>query len=178
MVATQEKLISATKSNVEDVLMIAKTAFTSAERLAALNLNTARKLMDSTAANIHAAMEVKNPQELFAFYRGMAMPAIDFAVAYSSSVYEIAAEAKAVLGSFFEERSGEIQGQVESVLERAMKNAPVGSDMALSAFKTAMASANTTFETVKKTSKQAVEMAESNVKAATAATLKSLKAAA
>lgn len=178
MVATTEKFVSATKSNVETLLAIANTAFVSAERFAALNLNTARTLLEATVSNTKAALEIKSPQELLAFQKGLAMPAIDKAVAYSRSVYEIATETQEVLNQFCESQVAEIKGNVETAIETAMKNAPAGSDVALAAVKSAMASANTTYESVKKSSKQAVEMAEANVKAATNATLKTLKAAA
>lgn len=178
MVATTEKFVSASKANVETLMAFANTAFASAERLAALNLNTARTLLEGTVSSTKAAMELKNPQDLLAFQKSLLVPAVNNAVAYSRSVYEIATETQAVLNKLCEGQVAEIKGNVETAIATAMKNAPAGSDVALAAVKSAMASANTAYETVKKSSQQAVEMAEANVKAATNATLKTFKAAA
>ena len=178
MVATKEKFVTASKSGLEAFVTVAQTAFASTERLAALNLSTARTLMDSSVANIHAVMGMKNPQEMVSFQKGLMMPAINAAVEYSRAVYEIASGTQAVLGQFFENKAIEIKGQVESSIEGALKSAPVGSDAALSAFKSVTDSANTAYASLKSATQKAVEMTEANVKQATDATLKSIKAAA
>ena len=57
------------KSNVEAVLTLANTAFAHAERLAALNLNTARSMLEDGAANAKALLAVKDVQELVSLQR-------------------------------------------------------------------------------------------------------------
>lgn len=178
MVATKEKFVSASKSSLEAIVTVAQTNFASIERLAALNLNTARTFMDTTVSNVHGAMELKSPQEFLAFQKGLLMPSINAVVEYSRAVYEITSGTQEVLGKFFEDKAIAIKGQVETSIEGAMKSAPVGSDVALSAFKTATDSANTAYASLKSATKKAVEMTETNVMQAASATLKSLKAAA
>ena len=178
MYANTEKFATAGKANVETLLVIANTAFASAERLAALNLNTARTLLEETVASTKAALSIKNPQDLLAFQKSLAMPAIEKAVAYSKSVYEITNQTQEVFGTLFEGKASEMKVEFDAAMENVAKNAPAGSDVALRAVKSAIASANSTMETVKKSAKQAVEMAEANVSAATSATLKTLKSAA
>lgn len=51
MFTNPEQLANANKANVEALLTLANTAFASAERFAALNLNTARSLMEDTVNN-------------------------------------------------------------------------------------------------------------------------------
>ena len=178
MYATTEKITTAGKANVETMLVIANTAFASAERLAALNLNTARTLLEETMSNTKAALEIKSPEQLLAFQKSLALPSIEKAVAYSKSVYEITTQTQEVMNSLFEGKAVELKGEFNAALDKAVKSAPAGSDVAISAVKSALASANSTLETVKKSAKQAVEMAEANVNTATSATLKALKAAA
>jgi phasin family protein len=173
-----EKLISANKANVETLMFVANTAFASAERLAALNLNTARGLMEDTVANTKAVMSIKNPQELLAMQKSLAQPALDKAIAYSRAIYEIATQTQEVMGKLVEGQVAELNSNVNTALDTAAKNAPAGADMAIAAVKSAIASANSTMDTVKKSAKQAVEMAEANVAAATSATIKTMKAAA
>ena len=51
-----EQFASANKANVETLLTIANTAFASAERLAALNLNTARAVLDVQGLGKHVTL--------------------------------------------------------------------------------------------------------------------------
>lgn len=178
MYATPEKFADTHKANIESMLVLANTAFASAERLAALNLNTARSMMEDTAANTKALMAVKTPQEMLALQTSLAKPALDKAVAYSRSVYEIATQTQEVLGKMVEGKVAEIKGNVNTALDQAAKHAPAGADVAIEAVKSAIASAENTLETMNKAAKQAVEMAEANVAAATTATLKNFKKAA
>ena len=92
MYNTPEQLTGANKANVETLLTIANTAFASAERLAALNLNTARILLEDCVNNAKALMSAKDVQELLSMQTTLAQPAFEKAVAYSRSVYEIATQ--------------------------------------------------------------------------------------
>ncbi len=172
-----EKLVNANKANVETLVTIAHTAFASAERLAALNLNTARNMLEDTVNNAKALMSVKNPQEFLSMQTSMAQPALDKAVAYSRSVYEIASQTQQVLGQMFQGKVADMNTNVSSALDKAAKNAPAGADVAIAAVKSAIASANSTFDNMNKAAKQAVELAEANVAAATDAALSVKKAA-
>ena len=55
---------------------------------------------------------------------------------------------------------------------KAVKNAPAGSENVVAFMKSTVAAANSAFETVQKAVKQAADVAESNVAAATATTTK------
>jgi phasin family protein len=177
MYATPEKLITANKANVETMVTIANTAFASAERLAALNLNTARNMLEDTVGNAKALMSIKNPQDLMALQTALAQPALDKAVAYSRGVYEIATQTQEVLGKLFEGQVAEMNSNVSTALDKAAKNAPAGADVAIAAVKSAIAASNTAFDNMNKAAKQAAEMAEANVAAATSAAFKTMKAA-
>ena len=54
MSATPEKFVAANKVAVESLLSVANTALASAERLAALNLNTARSSLEDGVASVQA----------------------------------------------------------------------------------------------------------------------------
>jgi len=177
MYAAPEKFMNANKANVETLVTIANTAFASAERLAALNLNTARNMLEDSVGNAKVMMSLKNPQDLLKLQTSLAQPALDKAMAYSRSVYDIATQTQEVMSKLFEGQVAEINSNVSSALDKAAKNAPAGTDVAIAAVKSAIASANTTFDTMNKSAKQVVEMAEANVAAATNATLKTMKAA-
>ena len=174
MNATTEQFASANKANVETLLTIANTAFASAERLAALNLNTARAILEDSVANAKALLAVKDVQQLVAMQTTLAQPAVEKAVAYSRSVYEIATQTQEELSKVVEGQFSEINKNVASALDKAAKNAPAGSDVAVAAVKSAIAAANSAYDSMTKAAKQVAEIAEANVAAATTATVKAV----
>ncbi len=174
MNVTTEQFATANKANVETMLTIANTAFASAERLAALNLNTARAILEDSVANAKALLAVKDVQQLVSLQATLAQPAVEKAVAYSRSVYEIATQTQEELSKVVEGQFSEINKNVASALDKAAKNAPAGSDVAVAAVKSAIAAANSAYDSMTKAAKQVAEIAEANVAAATTATVKAV----
>jgi phasin family protein len=174
MTATTEQLANANKANVETLLSIANTAFASAERLAALNLNTARAMLEDSVANAKALLAVKDVQQLITMQSTLAQPAIEKAVAYSRSAYEIATQTQEELTKVVESQFSEINKNVASALDQVAKNAPAGSDVAVAAVKSAIAAANSAFDNMSKAAKQVAEISQANVAAATNATVKAV----
>ncbi|MDX9994327.1 MAG: phasin family protein [Rhodocyclaceae bacterium] len=178
MYTTPEQFAGANKANVETLLTIANTAFASAERLAALNLNTARTLLEDSVNNAKSLLAVKDVQELVGMQAALAQPAFEKAVAYSRSIYEIATQTQEEFSKIFDSQYVELNKNVSTALDKAAKNAPAGSDVAVAAVKSALAAANSAYETMNKAAKQVAEMAEANVAAATTATVKAVGASA
>jgi phasin family protein len=172
-----EQLASANKTNIESLLTFANTAFASAERLAALNLNTARNLLEDTVSNAKTLMGAKDIQELMNIQAAIAQPTVEKAVAYSRSLYEIATQTQEELTKVFEAQFAEANKTMTSALDNAVKNAPAGSDVAVAAVKSAIAAANSAYDSMTKAAKQVAEIAEANVAAATSATVKAVSAA-
>lgn len=176
MFTTPEQFAVANKAAVDSLLSLANTALASAERVAALNLNTARSVLEDGVANAKAMMGVKDVQEAVSMQAGMAQPGVEKAVAYSRSVYEISAQAQEELSKSLEAQFGEFQKQVASLLDTASKSAPAGSDVAVAAVKSAIAAATSAFDNMNKAAKQVAEITEANVAAATNATVKAVGA--
>lgn len=174
MNAVTEQLSSANKANVETLLSVANTTFASAERFTALNLNTARAALEDVAANLAALFEVKDMPQLLSLQTKMAQPVFEKAFAYSRSVYEIAAEAQGELTKVVEGKFSEFNKNVSSALDQAAKNAPAGSEVAVAAVKSAIAAANSAYDSMSKAARQVTELAEANVNATTSATVKAV----
>jgi phasin family protein len=172
--AIPDQITAANKVGIEALLTIVNTAFASTERLAALNLNTARSYMEDSMSSTKSLLGVKDPQELLGFQASLAQPNLEKAVSYSRSLYEIASQTQEEMGKVFEAQFAELNKTVSSALEQAAKNAPAGSDVAVAAVKSAIAAANSAYDSVTKAVKQVTEMAEANVAAATNATVKAV----
>ena len=178
MIATPESLASANKAAVESYLTLANTAFASAERLAALNLNTARAFIEDGMANAKVLLGVKDLQQLVGLQTTLAQPAVEKFVSYARNVYEIATQTQEEVSKIVESQFAEVNKNVSTALDKAVKNAPAGSDMAVAAVKSAIAAANSAYDNMSKAAKQVAEIAEANMAAATNATVKAAGVAA
>lgn len=173
---TPEKFVAANKASVENLMTVAKITFASVERLAALNLNTARSSLEDGVANAKALLAVKDVKELLALQTSLAQPTVEKAVAYSRSVFEIASQTRDEVAKIAEAQLNEAKQAVNTALEAAVKKAPAGSDVAVAAVKSALAAANSSYDSMSKAAKQVAEIAEANVAAATSATVKAFAA--
>jgi phasin family protein len=174
--ATPEQFAAANKAAVETTLTLANTAFASAERLAALNLNTARAILEDVVANAKALLSAKDVQDLVSLQTTLAQPAVEKAVAYSRSIYEIASQTQDEVAKLIETQFAEVNKNVAVALDQAAKSAPAGSDVAVAAVKSAIAAANSAYDSLSKAAKQVADIAEANVAAATNATVKAVSA--
>ena len=127
MIVTPEQIAAANKSNVEALLSLANTAFAGTERLAALNLNTARSALEEGVANVKAVLSVKDVQELVTLQTSLAQPSVEKAVAYSRSVYEIVSQTGEEVAKLVEAQVAEANQAFVAALDKAAKSAQVGS---------------------------------------------------
>jgi len=170
-----EQLAAANKAAIDSLLSVANTALASAERIATLNLETARSVIEDSVSGAKALMGAKDPQEALSIQASLTQPNVEKAVAYSRSIYEISTQTQEQMAKMVEAQFGDFQKSVASLLEKAAKAAPGGSDVAVNAFQNAIAAATSTFENMRKAAQQVTEMAQSNMAAATSATAKAVK---
>lgn len=167
MYVTPEQIQAAGKANVEALLSVASTQFAAIEKLANLNTSAMKTAFEDSVAHIRALAGAKDLQEYVSLQSAFAQPAIEKAIAYSKSVYELAADTSNELSKLAERRIAEWKESLVSFLDKAAKNAPAGSDVAVTAVKQMIAAANSAYDNFAKVAKQATEIAEANVNAAT-----------
>ena len=170
-----EQFAAANKAAVDSLLSVANTALASAERIANLNLETARVAFEESAASTKALLGAKNVQEALSIQASLAQPNLDKAVAYGRSMVDISTQTQEELVKLVEAQFGDFQKAVAGMLEMAAKSAPVGSDVAVAAVKSALAASNSAFDNMRKTAQQATTMAQSNFAAATSAATKAAR---
>ena len=167
MYVTPEQIQAANKANVEAVLSLAATQFAAFEKFANLNANAVKTAFEDTLSNTRALLGAKDVQEFVNLQSSLAQPSIEKAIAYSKSEYEVATETNAEMSKMAEKRIAEWNENFVSMLDKATKNAPAGSDVAVAAVKSMLAAANSAYDNFNKVAKQATEIAEANVNAAT-----------
>lgn len=167
MYYTPEQIAAANKAGMETLLGLAGSQFAALERLSVLNFNAAKSAFEEGLSRAKALVNAKDAQEYFSLNTTASQPALDKAIAYSRSVYEVAAQSQAELVKFLEARAGEFNKNLVGILDKVSKSAPAGSDVAVAAVKSALAAASTAYDSFNKVAKQATEIAEANFTAAT-----------
>jgi len=173
---TAEQMIAAHKANVEALFGLTQKAFEGVEKLVELNIQVAKASMVEAADSTKAALSVKDAQELMALQQTLLQPVAEKAAAYGRHVYEIAASTNAEVSKIAEEQLADMQKKYMAVVDSAVKNAPAGTENAVTLVKSAVAAANNAFESVQKAAKQAADVAEANFQAMTTTAVKATQA--
>jgi phasin family protein len=137
----------------------------------------AKAAMADNQDHVHAMMSVKDVQELMALQAGYLQPLGEKAASFSRHVYEIASSTSNEFGKAVEEKAAEAQKAVAGFVDTAAKNAPAGSETAVSMVKSAVAASQNAMESMQKAVKQATDMAEANFNAVTASAVTAAKTA-
>ena len=167
MYVTPEQIQAANKATVEALLAVANTQFAAFEKLANIQASAVKSAFEDSIANTRALLGARDVQEFLGLHNAFAQPAIEKAISLSKSVYEIATETGAELSKVAESRAAEWNENITTLLDKVSKNAPAGSDVAMAAVKSMLAAGNSAYDNFTKVTRQATEIAEANVAAAT-----------
>ena len=163
------------KTNYANAIKLAALSLENAEKIVKLNMNTAKLALAQGVESAQAVASVKDVQELLALRSKLTEAGVQTATGYSKTLYELASEAQAEYTAFAEEAWSSYQKGVAAFVENASKNAPAGSDAAVNAFKSTFAASTAAFDQFQKAAKQAVTMADANIRAATSQATKTVK---
>lgn len=175
MYVTPDQITAFNKSGVEAMLALAHSNFAAFEKLSALQFNATKTAFEDAMNHAKALMNCKDVQELVNLNVAAAQPSLEKAIAYSRSVYEVASGSQTEMTKFLESQAGEYNRNMVGLLDKVAKNAPAGSDVAVAAVKSALAAANSAYDSMTKVAKQATEIAEANFTAATTVTKDAMK---
>ena len=174
----QAQAATLASSQLDAVQKVLTAGLNGAERLAALNLETARAVTQNAVNTVKSLSGAKDPQELIALQASLAQPSMETVVGYGRGAYEIATQTQSAVSKVAESQVTEMNKLVTQAVEKTLESAPAGSEPAVSAIKTAIAGAHTAFNAFNKAAKDVAQMTEANVAAATDATIKAVGAAA
>ena len=174
---TPDQFLAAHKANVETLFGLTNKAFEGVEKLIELNLQVVKASLGEASDAAKAALSVKDAQELVALQTTLLQPAAEKAAAYSRHLYDIVAATNAEVTKVAEGKVAEAQQALISSVDAAVKNAPAGTENAVSLVKSALAAATNAYESVHKATKQATEVAEANFASITNQAVKATQAA-
>ncbi len=184
MFTTPEQFSSTTKALFDSQLAnfnaLTGKAIEGMEKLTVLNLSAVKASAEDFSGATKTLLSVKDPQEFLALVN--AQPGIDNANLYRRHVSEVLSGIQAEFTKAAESQIAETQAKVTALVDELSKNAPAGSENAVTLLKSAIANANAGYEQLTKASKQVIETLETQVAQATeqfsqAAAKKSSKAA-
>ena len=170
MYVTPDKFAASSKAGVEAMLGFAQAQFAAFERLAHLNIESAKEAIADSAEHVKTLLEAKDPQDLIKLNAAYTQPAMAKAVTYGKSVYDVATQTQATITGLVESHTAELNRNVVSMIDTLAKNTPVGGEAAMSAAgSTPIAGSvmNTAYDSMNRVAKQAAEVVEVNFANAT-----------
>ena len=177
MFTAPEQFADVNKSTIDAALKFAKVSFDAAERLVGLQLAVGRDAFNEGAKNAALLSDVRDVQDLSALRGKVTETSTDKWTNYSKAVYEVAQQTQAQWSNLFEAHVTELNKNVAVALDKAVKTAPAGTDVAIAAIKSSITAASAAFDSMTKAAKQVATFTDANVKAATNATTAAVKSA-
>jgi phasin family protein len=172
MSAIPQQVLNSQKAAIEALVSIQGSVFGGFEKLVDLNLKAIKATLDEVSEKSQQVAGVKDAQEAVAMSSSLVQPSAEKAMAYSKHVYDIVSGVQSDLTKLGEAQLAEGQKHMQDAIEQLTKNAPAGSESAVAMLKSGLAQANTAYDSMTKAAKQAAEVVEKNLAAATSATMK------
>ncbi|TXT40831.1 MAG: phasin [Comamonadaceae bacterium] len=167
MFITADQISATNKTNLDAVQNLATKSFAGVEKLVELNLAATKAVINESFAHVQSLLSAKDAQAFFALQTGLLAPLAEKTVSYGRHVYGIAVETGAEFTKAAEGKAAEAQKSFNQVVENVAKNAPAGTESAVTVIKSALASSQSAIESAQSAAKQALAMAESNISAVT-----------
>jgi phasin family protein len=166
MISTPEQFVQMHKNALESFQAAALASMEGIEKLAELNIQTARATIDETTEAMKVMLESKDLKGFADVTSTGAQPAAEKLAAYAKHVYDITTATNSEIAKLVEKQFAESNKQMYTAIDTMAKNAPAGSEGMVNMVKQAVTTANTAFDQVNKATKQVVELAEANMVAA------------
>jgi len=175
MYQAPEQLMAWNKANLEAAMRFAGIALEGAERMLEVQLKAAKSAFADGVQQVKMLAEVKDPQEFAQLKNTLVQPSLEKATSYVKSVYDVAAATQSEINKLVEEQVSEFNKQVVTGLDKVVKSAPAGSEIAVAAVKSAISAVNSTYDNLSKSAKQFAEMSQANIEAATSQVVQASK---
>jgi len=164
-----EQVAELNRAYFANVLKGVDAAVAYGNKASAFGVKAANEFAASTAADLHALAAVKAPQDLVPLRAKQLEEKADWATTTSRAAFDLIASAQTEAMQFAEAQAAEAAKAFVTNIDKLAKSAPQGvpgAEYAMSALKAGVETSMAAFETVAKATKEGVEYAGSQVKAA------------
>ena len=166
------------QTQIDSLKAVASTLVDAAERMANLHLAAARALMQEANQVTENLLGSADPQHALALVSELVQPSAQKLASFSRNFYDVAFGAQAELARVIESRLLESNGKLVGIVESTLQDAPAGSEPTLALFRQTVSASNAACDAIAKAARQALELAGSNLSAATIAGAEAARSAA
>ena len=133
-----------------------------------MQFSAAKSAFEVGTKNFKALSEITDVQDLVAFRAKATESGVESALSYSRDAYEVVSGTQAEVSKVVEAGMSTLNKNLASVVDKAVKSAPAGSDVAVTALKSTMAATSAAIDSLTKATRQVVDFTDASVRAATA----------
>ena len=163
----REQAAVAQRANLDFFFGVAGKMLEGEEKLIRLNLDTTKTTFVDWYQRMQAGLAEKEGQEVTGLQNTLVLPSAEKVTTYERQVAEIVSTMQTQLAEVVNAQYQEVNREVQWFVENVAQNAPVGSEAAIAFLKQGASLANTAYETVQTATKEAVDVAQSSLTAAT-----------
>ncbi len=172
-----EQIIDNSKTTIDVLAGVVRTTLEGSEHLLGLNLNSARALVEGTAAHHKSLADVRDVHDALSLGRAFRRPLLEKALSYSRSLYEIAAHVQEQLIKLAEARQAELSSSISPLLDKVRQPSPAGFWFGQSVARHAVSAADATFRIANRSARQWAEATETSVAATACSLARAVRAA-
>lgn len=169
--STFSNLISSQQSALESSQALFNISLSSLEKLSRLQLGSTRQSAESLFEHSKQLLSAKDPGEVASRQSDFIRPQLESIASYLHQFWSLSLEAQASIVQQIERGQSEWNRAITSSLDH-YANSSKGSELTVTAIKSAISAANSAFDQANKTARQVADITEASVSAATSASLR------
>lgn len=173
-----QQLLSSQQKNFDNLIAVQNHLFSGFEQLVNLNIQAFKSSLDDIAVKSQQVAGLQDVQQAASFATDLSQPSAEKVLNYGKSVFEILNSVQKEITQLTEKQIADNQQQAAEFVEQLSKNAPAGSESAVAFVKSGLVAAGNATDTLLKATRQATELNQANVNAATGAVMKTAEQAA
>ncbi len=166
---TPDQLVAMQKAHVDLYFDLAGKVVDGMAKMTELNMQVARSALVEAQKNMRNALSVTQPSELSTLPAAVTAPVPEKIQSYAHDVLEIASGVLAEFNRVAQAQASAYDERLQTLVDEVGKSAPAGSEAAVAAWKSAIASTSSFYDTMQRSYEQATQAVQSNVAAATEA---------
>jgi phasin family protein len=148
--------------NVSTAFYLAREAFAGFERLMHLNQQLVKTALAQTEQTAKVALSVQTPVELWVHQANAARPVAETVLAHNRQALDIAARTQAEFLKILDARFQQQQFKVREWVDGVARNAPAGSEAAVTVLKSAVSMGGVGYATIHSAATRAAAIASGN----------------
>lgn len=167
MSQANDQMIEWNKAVMQAAIRFAGIVLEGTEHMLQVQMKAVKGAVADGTQRAKALAEAESPQEFGQLKGALAQPDLEKAADYFKSVYEVAAATQAEINQLVEEQFAVFNKRLTATANQSANPVPAGSEFAMAAFKSAISTVNTAFDSMSKAGKQFSNMGHTNVEAVT-----------